>query len=229
MKKVILSGVAAVMLNSFAVAGGDIAPVVPVVVEDESNGWYAGGAIYYSRVYSTHSAWFDKSPRSQDELGELTGIIGYEYNEYLAFEGRASLSLFNEDYAEVYNYSFLVKPQYKFRDETGDEENYFTLYGLLGFGYVNVEGTDGDTPAAPETIGKTLVDDWQFQYGIGLSYTVVDTDNSVRNKGDWTLFVEYMMHMNDESMDPTRLYGYDDRIYDELSMDSLNVGVTYHF
>jgi len=235
MKRIVLSGCIAAVMSSFVVAGGDIEPVEPVVTppvavqEYDNSGWYVGGALYYSRVYSTHNAWFDKSPRSQDELGELTGIVGYNYNEYLAFEGRASLSLFSEDYAEVYNYSFLVKPQYRFRDEENFEDDYFTLYGLLGFGYVNVEGTDGDTPAAPETIGKTLVDDWEFQYGIGLSYTFVDEDYTQSNKGDWTIFIEYMMHMKDESMSPTRLYYYDDRLYDELSMDSLNIGVTYQF
>jgi opacity protein-like surface antigen len=233
MKKAVWGGLAAVVLSGTAMAGGNIAPVeaaaVPVVQENEENRWYAGGALYYNRVYSVDNGWFDDNTRSQDEQGELTAIVGYEYNEYLAFEARASLSLFQEDYAETYNYSFLLKPQYKFKDEANYNDDYVTLYGLIGFGYVNVEGTDGDTPAAPETVGKTLTDDWQFQYGIGLSYTFVDEDHPQNSEGDWTLFVEYMMHMDDQSMDPARLYDYDETLYDELSMDSLNVGVLYHF
>jgi len=234
MKKIILSSITVALMSSCAIAGGNIDPVKPAVVppvvdEHDTSGWYAGGALYYSRVYADDNKWWDKNPRAQDEIGELTGIVGYNYNEYLAFEARASLSLFQEDYADVYNYSFLVKPQYRFRDENSYEEDYFTLYGLIGFGYVNVEGTDGDNPGAPEIIGKTLTDDWQFQYGIGLSYTFVDTKHSDNDSGDISIFVEYMMHMDDESIKPTRLYGYDPKLYDQLSMDSFSIGVTYHF
>jgi len=234
MKKVVLSSIVYMLSSGLAVAGGDIVPVEPVVpavqvLEHDNSGWYAGAALYYSRVYSVDSGWFDDTPTSQDEIGELTGIIGYEYNEYLAFEARGSFTFAKEDYADAYNYSFLVKPQYRFRDEEKYEDDYFTLYGLLGFGYVNVEGTDGNAPAAPTTIGKTLVDDWQFQYGIGFSYTIVDNEHPENNEGDWTIFFEYMMHMDDESMTPTQLYYYDPEFYDKLSMDSINMGVIYHF
>jgi hypothetical protein len=234
MKKMVMSGLLAVSASSILMAGGDIAPVEPAVVvpvqqEHDTSGWYIGGAVYYNNVYSVDYSWFDNAQNTQDEIAGLTAIGGYNYNEYLAFEARYSVELFQEDYADEYHLSFFVKPQYRFRDESDYEKNYFTIYGLLGFGYVNVEGTDGDTPGAPEIIGKTLVDDWMFQYGIGLSYTFVDTDHPENDAGDWSVFVEYTMYMDDQSIDPTRLYYYNPNIYDKLSMNGISVGITYQF
>ena len=234
MKKIILSTVAVMAMGSSLIAGGSIAPVQPVVVpvvapEHDTSGWYAGGALYYNNVYADDYGWFDDGTNTQDEIAGLTGIVGYNYNEYLAFEARASVELFEDDYADEYHFSFFAKPQYRFRDANNYEDDYFTIYGLIGFGYVNVEGTDGDTPGAPEIVGKTLVDDWQFQYGIGLSYTFVDTDHPENDAGDWSIFVEYTMYMDDESMAPTYLYDYNPNKYDELSMNGLSIGLTYQF
>ena len=234
MKKIFISGVTALSLSVVSMAGGKsttsaVVPVIPVVKKDSSLGIYVGGAAYYNNVYSDDYSWFDDATDTQDELAGLTAIIGYNINEYLAVEARASKSFFEEDYADEYHYSFFLKPQYRFRDKANYEDNYFTIYGLLGFGYVNVEGTDGDTPAASNIIGKTLVDDWQFQYGIGLSYTFVDTDHPENDAGDWSIFAEYTMYMDDESISPTRLYDYNPKCYDKLSMNGLSIGVSYQF
>ena len=231
MKKIMFSIAALVAMGGFAVAGGPVAavPVAVIPLEHDTSGLYVSGALYYNNVYSAKYAWFNDATDTQDEVGGLTGIIGYNYNEYLAFEARASKSLFEEDYADEYNFSFFLKPQYRFRDGDHYEDNYFTLYGLIGFGYVNVEGTDGNTPAATEVLGKTIVDDWAFQYGIGLSYTFVDTDNPQNDSGDWSIFVEYNMHMHNKSITPTRLYNYNPNKYDKISMNGLNVGIAYQF
>ena len=230
MKKITISLATIVALSSFGFAGGDIAPV-PVVVaaEHDTSGFYVSGALYYNNVYSTDYNWFNDTTNTQDEVGGLTAIIGYNYNEYLAFEARASKSLFKEDYADEYHFSFFAKPQYRFRDEDNYEDNYFSIYGLIGFGYVNVEGTDGNTPAAPEVIGQTIMDDWMFQYGIGLSYTFVDTDHPENDNGDLSVFVEFTQYMTDTSMNPTRLYGYNPNKFDELSMNGLSIGISYQF
>jgi len=231
MRKIVFSMAALAAMGGFAVAGGPVAPVPVAVIplEHDTSGFYVSGALYYNNVYSTDYKWFDNATDTQDELGGLTAIAGYNYNEYLAFEARVSKSLFEEDYADEYHFNFFVKPQYRFRDEENYEENYFTLYGLIGFGYVNVEGTDGHTPADPTVVGKTIVDDWDFQYGIGLSYTFVDTDNPQDDSGDWSIFVEYNRHMLDKSITPTYLYDYNPKKYDEISMNGLNVGVSYQF
>ena len=233
MKKVFLSGIAIVAFSNMALAGGKlteatVVPVIPVVKHDTS-GFYIAGAAYYNNIYSDDYSWFTDTQNTQDEIAGFTAIVGYNINEYLAVEARASKEFFQEDYADEYHYSFFLKPQYRFRDEANYEENYFTIYGLLGFGYVNVEGTDGNTPGAPEIIGKTLTDDWQFQYGLGVSYTFVDTNHPENDAGDWSIFAEYTMYMDDQSIDSTRLYDYNPNYYDELSMNGLSIGVSYQF
>jgi hypothetical protein len=218
---------------SAAMAGGKgvapaVVPVVPVKKHDTS-GLYVAGAAYYNNIYATDYNWFDDATDTQDEIAGFTAIVGYNINEYLAVEARASKEFFKEDYADEYHFSFFAKPQYRFRSEEDYEENYFTIYGLLGFGYVNIEGTDGNTPGDPTIIGKTLIDDWTFQYGFGISYTFVDEDHPENDSGDWSVFAEYTMYMDDQSMSPTYLYDYNPNKFDKLSMNGLSVGISYQF
>ena len=74
-----------------------------------------------------------------------------------------------------------------------------------------------------------MIDDWTFQYGFGVSYTFVDKDHPENDEGDWSIFAEYTMYMDDQSMSPTYLYDYNPNLYDNLSMNGLSVGVSYHF
>jgi opacity protein-like surface antigen len=237
MKKITLSLASVIALSSLSFAGGNIAPIapVPVPVVDEAF-WYAGVALSYERVYATDSTWLDDHIATQDEIGALTLNVGYNINEYLAVEGRVSTSFTKEDYVETTNYSIFLKPYYKFIDDerTAEEEEdgFFTAYGLLGFGKVDLKGTNGANPAHPEDVGKTLDDDTVFQWGLGLSYTFVnrDEDESIENihDGDITIYVEYVKLLSDAGI-YSRLYGYDPKYYDELSQDEINVGVTYRF
>jgi opacity protein-like surface antigen len=224
MKKITLSAFAVLAMSSFGVAGGDIVPV-PVAVQDEDY-FYAGAALIYHTTYSTDQKWFNKAP-TQDETGGFMGIIGYNYNRYIAVEGRINASFFVEDYSETFGWSIFLKPQYQFRDDENDKDNFATIYGLLGFGGVKVTGNGGGEPAHPGDIGKTILDDTGFQWGLGLSYTFVDEDSEDRS-GDWTIFAEYTSLMSDGDID-SRLYGYDPVYYTELSQQSLNVGLTYRF
>jgi opacity protein-like surface antigen len=229
MKKITISVAAIVALSSFGFAGGDIAPVpVPVPVDESQDYFYGGVALTYHTTYSIDQSWFDNSVATQDETGGIMGIIGYNYNQYLAVEGRIDASFFDEDYAETFGWSIFVKPQYQFLDdEKGYNTDYFTLYGLLGFGGVKVEGTDGNAPAHPADFGKTIIDDTTFQWGIGLSYTFVDEDDADRS-GDWSIFVEYVNLLSDGDIN-SQLYGYDPQYYTELSQETINVGLTYRF
>ena len=239
MKKGLLSISAVLALNSVLFAGGNIAPVVPVVppvVEEDHSDWYVGLGLVYGRTYSTDSGWWDDSVDTQDETLAPVGIIGYNYNEYIGIEGRYSKTMWERNYSDVTTWSIFLKPQYRFREndrnEDGYDDGYFTVYGLLGFGNSNVEGTDGDNDqgAWASDIGRELMDETGFQWGFGFSYTFVDYDQEkdVR-KNTWTIFVDYTMTADDVSIDSTRLYEYDKKYYDKLSTDGLTVGVTYTF
>lgn len=211
MKKTILSIAAAGALSGALYAGGNVLPVAPVPVADVCHhGFYAGVAAAMQRTYSTKKDW-SAFVESQDKTVPLVGLLGYQLNCYLSVEGRISQSVYEEDYATVLTYSIFLKPQYSVTDD-------FTVYGLLGYGVVNVEGTDGRKPAA--NIGQTIVDKGSFQWGLGLSYDVTES---------WSLFVDYTSLMKDKSITPQRLYDYDPKYYDKISDDSINVGVMYHF
>lgn len=232
MKRIVISLASVFVLGGIGFAAEGIVPAnVPVVQQDEQDEFfYIGAALIYQRTYSIHNGWFDSQRPTQDETGGFTGTIGYNYNEYLAFEGRISKSFFSEDYADVFNYSFFVKPQYRFWDEarrSSENKDYFTLYGLLGFGNVNVQGADGNMPGHPENVGKTILDESDFQWGVGVSYTFVDED-SYDSEGDISLYFEYTRLMDDGAID-SMLYGYDGTYYDQLSQDAVSAGMTYRF
>ena len=222
------------MITTLSFAGGDIVPAP--VVQEKQDYWYLGAGIVYNRVYSTDSGWFDDSPLTQDELGGLTGIIGYEYNQYLAIEGRISKTFWKRDYADLTTYSIFLKPQYQFRDneESGTTNNsFFSIYGLLGFGNAKVEGSSGDSGhigAHPNVVGREIMNETGFQWGVGMSYTFVTEANEqhTRYRDSWSIFVDYTMTANDGSIHST-LYSYDPKVYNKLSTDGLTVGVLYKF
>jgi len=218
MKKTVLSIWAVIAISSLGFAGGDmkdvepaVVPVIPIVEEDDSN-WYAGLALAYNQTYSTDYGFFDDGVETQDETLKLVGQVGYNFNEYIAVEGRIGKSIAEEDYAEVTTYSLFLKPQYPISED-------FTIYGLLGFGLVQVDGTDGDEPAHPDVVGEEILDDTSFQWGFGLNYMVNE---------DFSLFIDYTKLADDADIDST-LYGYDPVVYDELSSQDLTVGVNYKF
>jgi opacity protein-like surface antigen len=228
MKRIVLSMAAVVTMSSFGFAGGDIVPApVPLPVTQSEDYFYGGVALVYHTTYSIDQKWFDNDTLTQDETGGFMGIIGYNYNRYLAVEGRIHTSFFDEDYSETFGWSIFLKPQYQFRDENNDKDDFATVYGLLGFGGVQVDGCDGDAPTHHEDIGKTILDDTGFQWGFGLSYTFVDEDSEDRS-GDWSIFAEYTNLISDGDID-SRLYAYDPEYYSDLSQETINIGLTYRF
>jgi opacity protein-like surface antigen len=154
MKKVILSLAA---ISSLGFAGGDIVPVP--VVNDSQSSFYAGLAI--SAVSSRDAALsmdFFNVKSGQDRLGNITFQAGYNYNEYVAFEGRYTTTISDEDLVEMNGWSLFIKPQYPVSKK-------FNIYALLGFGGVSMD---------PVNNSGVNVDDTGFQWGLGLNYEVVD-------------------------------------------------------
>ena len=174
MKKVFYSCITVACIVNLAVAGGDIAPVepgieVPVVSE---GGLYSGIALsgLSSRGNSVSMDIFSVKA-GQDRLGNVTFQGGYEFNPYIAVEGRYTTTFAKEDYVEMDGWSLFVKPQYPVNEN-------FTIYALLGYGNVNLDSS-GNLPVD--------VDESGFQWGIGASYDVV---------GDIEIFFDYTMLAN---------------------------------
>ncbi len=219
MKKITLSLMTVVAMSSSVFAGGDIAPV-PVVAEVENNGFYLGATLGYQRTYSIDSAWFGEAD-TLDQTGTLGLIFGYDYNQYLAFEGRIATTVFDEDYADVTTYSIFVKPQYPVTEE-------FSIYALLGYGNTKVKGSDGGGVTFgfdPNRIGDTIMDESGFQWGLGVSYAVTENID---------VTFDYVSYANDADITPTALYWYNGNLhahgpFDKLSDDALTLGVIYKF
>ena len=207
MKKFNLSLVAVLAMSTFAMAGGDIAsvePVVetPVVVEAVSDaGFYAG--LGYS--YMNFNAQAIGRPGEFDVNGNaFTVLAGYNFNKYIAVEGRYSLTVGDLTYEEgdvkedldgdMSNIAIYLKPMYPMGE--------LTLYGLLGYGQVTFD---------IEKVGD--LSESGFQWGLGASYAVNE------NVG---LFVDYTRLYDDVGFDGTILQG-------DIVVDSISVGVTYKF
>ncbi len=191
-----------------------LAPIPIVEEEVDESRFYWGAELSYQRVYGTDSGWFSET-KTQDELFGVGLILGYDFNEYISVEGRAATSIEKQDYADVTTYSIFLKPQYPVT-------KYFKLYGLLGFGSVQIDGAENDEseePGHPDMRGKEILNDTMFQWGFGASYEVIV---------DILVFIDYTSLANDADISST-FYGYDPKIYDKINNDALTVGFTYKF
>jgi len=152
MKKLALSLVAVAAMSTTVYAGGDVAPVVPMV---DDSGFYAGLGYSYMSL-------------RDDEGGELTGngvlfLAGYQFNRYFAVEGRYATTVGDLSVdgggdldAELSNIGIYLKPMY-----TMDK---LTLYALLGYGEITLQ-PPGGAPEGSES---------GFQWGLGASYAVTE-------------------------------------------------------
>jgi len=151
-------------LSAMLCAGGNIAPVAPVVpavVEKAKTGIYAGVAYTYVDAGLSRDDFFDGSIGSGN-AGSLA--IGYNVLPYLAVEGRYSL-IAEDDFnglgrVDGSAWSIFAKPQYGF-------DNGVVVYGLLGAGQVEL----GD-----------IYTETSFQYGVGVAYNI---------NRDFLAFVDY--------------------------------------
>jgi opacity protein-like surface antigen len=179
MKKVLFSVVAMATMSTLSFAGGDIDPVEPMVdtpvMAASHSGLYLGlGLTASSTGIGTVSVFSENS--GQDRLGDITFQAGYEFNPYIAVEGRYSTSLFAEDFIERDSWGVYLKPQYPVNDA-------MTVYALLGYGGMTLDGIDGV---------RASLDDNGFQWGLGASY---DVSNNV------AVFIDYVSIANDMSAD----------------------------
>jgi len=199
MKKLLLSFAAVTAMGTFAVAGGDIAPVIEEVIIEEApaGGFYLGGA------YGNINADITNSLAAVDDSASISSFmlqVGYEISPYFAVEGRAwfggSDDITNSTGTTTYSvdadaWGIFLKPTYPVTDA-------FDLYALLGYGDANVQVSpalySGDTEG--------------FQWGLGLSYDVME---------NLAVFADYVNLYND-TVGTT-----------DITADAWNLGVTYKF
>ena len=173
MKKIILSVVATAAVSSFAIAGGDIAPVV-VAEPMEIGDFYAGLSYSCYDVKQTDGNRVNTS--INEDFEALMFQAGYKFNQYVAVEGRYWLgfeesTVVNDRIYEDYSadsWGLYVKPMYPVYEGVD-------VYALLGY--------------ASTSYDKVLEDVDGFSWGLGIEYTFSS------NIG---LFVDYTSMYDDD-------------------------------
>jgi len=202
MKKSIVALSALAAMSTSLIAGGNVAVIAPVVEEPvvvDNSSFYVGLGL--SAVFARDSSVsldFSTTP-GQDRLGNVTLQAGYNFNEYIAVEGRYTTSFTHEDNIEMDGWSLFVKPQYPVTED-------FNIYALLGFGGINLDSV---------TATVVDVDDTSFQWGLGASYDITESI---------AVFADYTNLAND--MDG---YFYTSTDLTQVDIDTFNVGLTYKF
>jgi len=202
MKKSVLSLVSIMALSGLAYAGGDMTKVVEPVVEIPEikvNPFYVG--LGMGEAYVNDDA-------TNEEISATTLMLqaGYQYNEYLALEGRYTFGLGGSDYdagnltnvddydGDLSTWGIYVKPMYPIGD--------FSLYALLGYGGIMLD----------DLVGGDAVENG-FQWGLGASYAFTEKIS---------VFADYVSLYDDT--------GFDYRAkLDNVDADTWTVGLSYKF
>ncbi len=177
MKNIVLSAVAVVALSSFAVAGGDIAPVAPIVEAPEGN-FYVG--LSYSCLDAQQTDGDRRNISINEDFEAAMFQAGYSFNEYIAIEGRYWYGLeesivvngaLNEE-SNINIFGIYAKPMYPVTES-------FNVYGLLGYSSTSY---DLDVSSLDDVDG--------FSWGGGIEYTF---DNNIK------LFADYASIYQDDA------------------------------
>ncbi len=203
MKKTVLSFVSIMALSGLVYAGGDMTTVMEPVVEIPEvkvNPFYVG--VGMGEAYVNDDV-------TDEEISATTLMLqaGYQYNEYLALEGRYTFGLGGSDYdagnltgigngydGDLSTWGIYVKPSYPIGD--------ISLYALLGYGEIMLNDLmDGD---AVEN---------GFQWGLGASYAFTE---------EVSVFADYVSLYDDTGFD------YRAKLVD-VDADTWTVGFSYNF
>jgi opacity protein-like surface antigen len=199
MKTIQISAAALLLTTTLTLAGGDIAPLEPEVNTPDVIESSLGMEGLYAGLGYTYMA-MDNAGIQGDVSGNgITLLAGYNFNEYIGVEGRFSQTL--DDLSVDYG------------PDDGDLSNIalyikpqyviadtFTLYGLLGYGQVTFDN------------GLSDQSEEGFQYGAGIS--IMATENI-------GLYVDYTRLYDDDNFDAV--------IHKDITVDALNIGLTYNF
>ncbi len=220
MKKFNLSLVTVLAMSTFAVAGGDIAPVeepvvvVPEVIAPSVGGLYLGlgyGLLSTDQEYEQGNWSYDNR---SDDYSMVMFQAGYKFNDYVAVEGRYWMGIDDNSYwdrqndtgvdAAIDSWGIYVKPMYPVTDA-------FDIYALLGYASSDYE-MDYDNGLSYNS------DDLDgFSWGIGAAYSFTDSI---------AVFVDYVSLYSDT-------YTITDVTHGDIDVDDTlqtwNFGVTYTF
>lgn len=89
-----------------------------------------------------------------DNLMSLSLIAGYNFNKYLAAEGRAMVSIAYSDSLDYKNVALYLKPQYEVSKD-------LNLYSLIGVGKVSLDSINSSATKSSKTT---------MQFGLGANY-----------------------------------------------------------
>lgn len=201
MKRIVLS---VAVMSSLAFAGGDVAPVVAVEVEEVSPFYVGLGISAVSTRRSDVSVDLFNGKNGQDRTGDVLVMAGYDFNQYIAVEGRYMTSVFDEDVLTRDSWGIYAKPQYPVNEA-------FSVYALLGYGGMTVDGK-GST-LIPRN--RSDVDDSGFQWGLGASYDMTE---------NFAIFADWVFVARD--MDATIFMG---SVFEDVDSDAFTLGVSYNF
>ncbi len=227
MKKIVLSAAAVFAMSSFAVAGGDIAPVVEPVVEVpaviDDSGFYIGAFYGFHSLEGTDNS-VATAPVDTAETNTLGLMAGYKFNSYVAVEGRYQMQVTDPTWSgdsfaddtddvdgEVASWAVYVKPMYPVTNE-------LDVYALIGYASTTYTFKNADNLAALTAFAS--VDDEivaeGFSWGIGASYEVME---------NLSVFVDYTTLYDDSAAE---FNGVENANIDVL-VTSINAGVSYKF
>ena len=224
MKNITFSLVSILALSGISFAGGNVSPVVPIdepVLEAPvvigSSAFYVG--LGYSYLSSNRTAVLNNPADLRngqvvkDTDSSANNILlqaGYQFNQYLAIEGRYTFSLgdhalthnhingLEEDMdIDISNIAIYLKPIYPIGD--------ISIYGLLGYGQVD----------RTHNVRNHSWDGSGFQWGAGLEYAINDK---------FSIFADYVLWY-DEDGEP---HEYLPRLLD-TDFSVVSVGVSYRY
>ena len=223
MKKFNLSLVAILATSTFALAGGDIAPVEPVVeyVEpaSEVGGFYLG--LGYGGMEAKLSTDLFNINKTSDTFNQVMFQAGYKFNEYVAIEGRyywgtddsswnwydgqAGAQILGGQSVSADAWDLFVKPMYPVTDS-------MNIYALLGYGETSFDYSWGRSSNFGDTGG--------FAWGLGADYAFND---------NWAIFVDYIDQEDGNLNDFYLVNGVLVPVNIDLDFNTWTVGVTYTF
>ncbi len=180
------------------------APVVPAPVVKPKN-MYVGLDGLCGR--------FETSSGACSCLGDVVAKAGYNFNKYLAVEGRVGYGVSDADHdgggtSEIKeNYGIYLKPQLPLGDKV-------SLFGLAGYAKAKVDSEGGSNGSLIGT-----VDEASPSFGLGLEFNVNDS---------WSVVAEGVRLLHQVENTYSRVGGGTLK-EDEINLDTYGLGLNYKF